>query len=339
MHPKRRRATLFACPVPAWCFRQRVDRWLLEGTFEFLVASPQKQIPVISMISPFVLHQPDSLEAASSLLSRYGSDAKLLAGGSELILLFKLGLASAPHIIDLKKVRGLSGLEFDAERQVLRIGALVTHRWIEQSPVVRDHFPLLVEMERTLANVRIRNVGTLAGNLCFAEPHADPGTLLLAYGAKVRARSTRGERLLDLADFFVDYYCTALTEDEVVTTIEVTKLPLNFQAVYLRFCPAERPMANVAVGIGLNNGVAADVRLALGCVGTKPFRVSAVEESLLGKTAGEIAAESARVAGEAARLCDPLEDLWGSVEYKRQVVKALVMDGLSRVLRENKTNG
>ena len=291
------------------------------------------------MISPFVLHQPDSIEAVGSLLSRYGSDAKLLAGGTELILLFKLGLASSPHIIDLKKVAGLSRMEFDVERQVLRIGALVTHRWIEQSPVVKDHFPLLVEMERTLANVRIRNVGTLAGNLCFAEPHADPGTLPLAYGAKVRARSTRGERLLDLADFFVDYYRTALTDDEVVTTIEVSKLPPNFSAVYLRFCQAERPMANVAVGVGWNDGVARDVRLALGCVGSKPFRVAAVEESLQGKTAGEIAAESAKVAEQAARLCDPLEDLWGSVEYKRQVVKALVMDGLSRVLRENKTNG
>ena len=291
------------------------------------------------MILPFALHQPDSVEAAGSLLSRYGSDAKLLAGGSELILLFKMGLTSSPHIIDLKKVPGLSGMEFDAESQVLSIGALVTHRWIEQSPVVRDHFPLLVDMERTLANVRIRNVGTLAGNLCFAEPHADPATLLLAYGAKVRARSTRGERLVDLGDFFVDYYRTALTEDELVTTIEVSKFPPNFRAAYLRFCPAERPMANVAVGIGWNDGVARDVRVALGCVGSKPFRVTEVEENLQGKTAGEIAAESAKVAEEAARLCDPLEDLWGSVEYKRQVVKALVMDGLSRVAGETTNHG
>ena len=291
------------------------------------------------MILPFTLHQPDSVEAASSLLSRYGSDAKLLAGGSELILLFKLGLASSPHIIDLKKVAGLSGIEFDAESQVLSIGALVTHRWIEQSPVVRDQFPLLVEMERALANVRIRNVGTLAGNLCFAEPHADPGTLLLAHGAKVRARSTRGERLLDLADFFVDYYRTALAEDEVVTTIEVRKLPSNSNAVYLRFCPAERPMANVAVSVGWNDGVARDVRVALGCVGAHPVRVAEAEESLQGPTAGEIAAESAKVAEEAARLCDPLEDLWGSVEYKRQVVKALVTEGLTRVSREKTSHG
>jgi xanthine dehydrogenase YagS FAD-binding subunit len=98
-------------------------------------------------------------------------------------------------------------------------------------------------------------------------------------------------------------------------------------------------MANVAVGIGWNDGVAKDVRLALGCVGSKPFRVAAVEESLHGKTAGEIAEGSAKVAEEAARLCDPLEDLWGSVEYKRQVVKALVMDGLSRVSREKTNDG
>ena len=291
------------------------------------------------MILPFVLHQPDSIEAAGSLLSRYGRDAKLLAGGSELILLFKLGLASSPHVIDLKKIGGLSGIEFDERSQVLRIGALVTHRTIEQSPVVIDHFPLLIEMERTLANVRIRNVGTLAGNLCFAEPHADPGTLLLAYGTHIRVRSTRGERILGLADFFVDYYSTALAEDELVTAIEVSKLPPNSSAVFLRFCPAERPMANVAVAICWTDGVAIDVRVALGCVGSKPLRVAAVEEGLKGKTAGEIAAGSVKVAEEAASLCDPLEDLGGSVEYKRQVVRTLVLDGLSRVTREKTADG
>ena len=86
------------------------------------------------MISPFVLHQPNSIEDATSLLGRHGGDAKLLAGGSELILLLKLGLVRSPHVINLKKVAGLSDIEFDQEGQVLRIGALVTHRWIEQSP-------------------------------------------------------------------------------------------------------------------------------------------------------------------------------------------------------------
>ncbi len=291
------------------------------------------------MISPFVLHQPGSIEEAASLLGRYGGDAKLLAGGSELILLLKLGLVRSPHVINLKKVAGLDDVEFDSEDQVLRIGALVTHRWIEQSPVVRDHFPLLVEMEQTLANVRVRNVGTLIGNLCFAEPHADPGTLLLAHGARVNTRSTRGERPLDLADFFIDDYRTALAEDEVVTSIEVNKLPANFRAAYLRFCPAERPMANAALALGWSDGVASDTRLALGCVGSKPFRVAAVEDRLKGKTAREIAAESAEVAQEAAGLCDPVEDLWGSVEYKRQVIKALVADGLCRVSRERTSNG
>ena len=291
------------------------------------------------MISPFVLHQPDSIEDAISLLGRHGGDAKLLAGGSELILLLKLGLVRSPHVINLKKVAGLSDIEFDQEGQVLRIGALVTHRWIEQSPVVRDHLPLLVDMERTLANVRIRNVGTLIGNLCFAEPRADPGTVLLAHGARVNTRSTRGERLIDLADFFIDDYCTALAEDEVVTSIEVNKFPANFRAAYLRFCPAERPMANAAVAVGWNNGVATDVRIALGCVGSKPFRVSAVENKLRGKSAREIVTESVAVAEEAAGLCDPVEDLWGSVEYKRQIVKALVADGIARVSREHTNNG
>ncbi|NIO07152.1 MAG: hypothetical protein GTO40_03825, partial [Deltaproteobacteria bacterium] len=291
------------------------------------------------MISPFVLHQPESIEAAASLLGQHGGDAKLLAGGSELILLFKLGLAKSSQVINLKKVSGLSDIHFDSGRQVLQVGALVTHRWIEQSPVVKDHFPLLVQMEQTLANVRIRNVGTLVGNLCFAEPHADPGTVLLAHGARVNACSARGERSLDLADFFIDDYQTALAEDEIATRVEIHKLPQNYRAAFLRFCPAERPMANAAIAVGWQEGVATDVRIALGCVDSKPFRATAVENELKGKNARELTEAAVEVADAAARSCNPTEDLWGSVEYKRQIVKALVADGLSRVSRETTSHG
>ncbi len=287
-------------------------------------------------MGPFTLHQPDSVEAASSLLARYGEGVKVLAGGSELILLLKLGLIGPAHIIDIKKIPRLDFLDYDPNAKALRIGPLVTHRALELSSAVRERFPLLLEMERRLANVRIRNVGTLAGNLCFAEPHADPGTLLIAYEARIKARNAKRERRLGLSEFFVDYYKTALDEDEVLTEIEIPELQDGFQGTYLRFCPGERPTVTVAVLIRWKEAGSQEVRIALGCVGPRPIRATEVEEGLKGKSAQEILHTAMDAGARASLLCDPLEDLWGSVEYKRQIVKTLVARGLSRLCEKRR---
>lgn len=283
------------------------------------------------MISPFTLHRPTTVEGALALLNGHGEEAKILAGGSELVLIFKMGFLRPAHVIDLKGVPGLDHIELDPTANAIRIGGLVTHRGLETSDLVREHFPVLAEMERQVANVRVRNVGTIGGNLCFAEPHADPGTLLLAYQARVKARSTRGERSIGIGDFFVDYYKTALKEDEILTEIEIPRLNENYSGTYLRFCPGERPTVSLALLLAWRDGVCEDGRLALGCVGPTPIRAREIEEELRGKSADEILAQASEVGAGAALLCDPLPDLWGSVEYKRQIVKALVCRGLERL--------
>ncbi len=286
------------------------------------------------MISPFFLYQPDSLEEASSLLAQCGEDAKILAGGSELILLFKMSLSHAKYVIDIKRISQLGHLVFDDRNRVLRIGALVTHRTLENSEIVQKHFPLLAELERKVGNVRIRNVGTLAGNLCFADPHSDPSALLLAYESKVRVLSVRGERTVEISDFFVDYYETALGKDEILIEIEVPKLPENSSGIFLRFCPGERPIVTVAVLMRWEDGACDNGRLVLGCVGPKPIRAREVEESLKGKSVNEILARAEDAGGRAAALCDPLGDVWGSIEYKRQIVKTLVSRGITQLCQE-----
>src|SRR5262245_28605462 len=283
------------------------------------------------MIAPFTLHRPQSLREASSLLAELKTEARILAGGSELILLLKMGLADVSHIVDIKRIPRLDGLEYDGDTKRLRIGSLVTHRTLEKSEVVRDHFPLIVEMEKQLANVRIRNVGTLAGNLSFAEPHADPGTLLVAHDATVMLTSGEGERVLNLEDFFLDYYETALKKDELLAEITVPKPAENRHGVYLRFCPGERPMVGVAILAEWNHGVCSQVRLVLGCVGPKPLRSRDAEGWMVGKSPEEIQAEADAIGMQAARICQPLEDIWGSVEYKKQIVKTLVARAVSAV--------
>jgi carbon-monoxide dehydrogenase medium subunit len=280
------------------------------------------------MIAPFVLHQPRSLPDALALLSEHAGDARILAGGSELLLLLKMGVIAAEHIVDIKKIDGIDGVEYDPQASALHIGALATHRTLENSEIVRRHFPLLTEMERDLANVRIRNVGTLAGNLCFAEPHADPAALLAAYDAVVTLRSAGGQRRVPIKDFFTDYYETTVQKNEMLTDIEIPELPDSFRGSYLRFCPGEWPMVTVALLTQWADGACAEARLALGCVGPRPIRVSEFEQTVRGKPADELAVHADDLAEIAARSCDPLADLWGSVEYKRQIVKNLVRDAL-----------
>lgn len=287
------------------------------------------------MISPFVLHRPATLQDALSLVQQYGEEAKVLAGGSELILLCKMGFLRPRHLIDIKGIDGLDRIELDPRTHVLRVGGLVTHRALETSTLVRDRFPVLAAMERQVANVRVRNVGTLAGNLCFAEPHADPGTLLLAYQATVKASSVRGDRSLEMADFFLDYYKTALGDDEILTEIEIPELKGNFTGTYLRFCPGERPSIGLALLMAWKNGVCENCRLVLGCVGPKPIRATEIEENLRGKSADEVSAKALELGTRAALLCDPLPDVWGSVEYKRQIVKALVSRGLEQLCKRD----
>ena len=286
------------------------------------------------MISPFQLHRPKTIEEACALLAQYGEQAKILAGGSELILLLKMNLAAAAHLIDIKGVAGMDTIRFEPESQALKVGGLVTHRSLETSRVALEHFPLLVEMENQVANIRVRNIGTLGGNLCFAEPHADPGTLLTAFGARIKVRSTHGERLLDIRDFFVDYYQTALERDEILTEVEIPKLSANWSGTYLRFCPGERPSVAAAILMQWADGTCADARLTLGCVGPKPVRIPEVEVALRGKAAGEILAEGVNIGTKMSDACDPPADIWGSVDYKRQIVKTLVSRGLQKCVRD-----
>ena len=134
-----------------------------------------------------------------------------------------------------------------------------------------------------------------------------------------------------MADFFVDYYQTALQDDEILTEIEIPKLSQKWSAAYLRFCPGERPSVAVAVLAEWRDGACADVRLALGCVGPTPIRAREVELALRGKTTDEISAQALEIGEQTRLLCDPAPDVWGSAEYKRQIVKTLVSRGFKKL--------
>ena len=234
------------------------------------------------MLRPFALHQPTSAQAASALLADLGEEARLYAGGTELLLAMKTGLLAPGHLIDVKQIPGIAAIGL-AEDRVLRIGAAATHQQIEDNRLVREHFPVLAELEGKIANVRVRGTGTLGGNLSFAEPHADPGALLLVHEARVRLESA-GVRELPVDEFFVGTFEVAAAPDEVLTRIDVPPLPHRSGAAYERFVTLEWPSVGVAAGVTLSeDGCAiAEARIGIGCVGPRPVRAPAAEARLAG---------------------------------------------------------
>src|SRR5713101_8071976 len=146
----------------------------------------------MSTLSRFEIHQPASALEASQMLTHYGEDAGIYAGGTELLLAMRHQALKYRHLIDLKVVPGLDSIE--ARDGFIEIGATSTHRSIERSALVRQNQPALAEMESQVANVRVRGTGTLGGNLCFAEPHSDPATLLLVLGGVVKLEGSAGAR-------------------------------------------------------------------------------------------------------------------------------------------------
>jgi carbon-monoxide dehydrogenase medium subunit len=268
-------------------------------------------------LPPFDLHRARSVEEASELVDRYGEDAALYCGGTELLLLMKLGYASFGHLVDVKGIEELGGVR--AENGALVIGAGVTHRALERDALVLEQLPALAEMERGVANLRVRNVGTLGGNLCFSDPHSDPATFLLALDAEVESRRGGGAtRRLPIGEFVVGPYQTALEPGELLTAIRVPLPASGMRVVHKKFRFHERPAVTVTCAVG--DGGA---RIAVGSVGVRPVRASEAERLVRD---GDLS----RAAEAAADVCGAVEDANGSVEYKENLVRVLV----ERALRE-----
>jgi carbon-monoxide dehydrogenase medium subunit len=277
-------------------------------------------------LPPFELHRPGTVEEASALLEQHGDDAALYCGGTELLLLLKLGFASFGHLVDLKGIEELSGVR--AENGTLVVGGAVTHRALERSPLVLERLPALAEMERGVANIRVRNVGTLGGNLCFSDPHSDPATFLLALEAEVECR--RGEaaaRRVPLADFAVGAYQTALEPGEVLTSMRIPLPVSGTRIVHRKFRFHERPAVTVTCAARVDGGSIAEARISVGSVGVRPVRAVEAERLLSG---GPVDGPLAGAAESAASASGAVEDANGSVEYKENLVRVLV----ERALRE-----
>jgi len=273
---------------------------------------------------------------ACAELARLGEDAKAYAGGTELILLLRLGLVQYTHLVDVKRVPELGELAWDG--QAMHVGAAVTHRRLERSADVAAHLPLLQQATELVANVRVRNVGTIGGNLCFGDPHSDPAPALLVYDTRVKIGMHSGDRTIGLEAFYIGLFETAIAPDEILIELQVEPLPPGVGSAYLRAARFERPSLGVAVAAAQHDGRLANVRLAVSCVGPVPMRLQELESRLAGVTL----AEAQQIVRQAQRhyeeVLQPVDDLHGSVAYKTHLTGVLLGRALVQAVGTNGSN-
>lgn len=263
-----------------------------------------------------------SVAEAIRLLETRGEEAKILAGGQSLIPLLKLRLAAPQVLVDIGRIPGLAGIREDGDS--LRIGAMTRHREFDDSPLIRDGYPLLADVAKVLGDPQVRNLGTIGGSLAHADPAADWGTALLACDATLEATGPNGRRRLPADGFFLDPFTTALAPNELLTTIRIPRAAERARGAYQKLKRKTGDFATVAVAahlaLGTDDTVAA-ARLAIGAVGPTPSRSKRAEAYLAGKSAAkETWEEAGRLASEDVR---PESDLHGSAEYKRAMVRIL----------------
>ena len=280
------------------------------------------------MLRRFDVHRATSVKEAVQLRGLLGEDAAIYAGGTELLLAMKLGVARWPHLIDVKPIAPLRAIS--ATPDTLRIGATATHWDIERDPVVAKALPALARLEANVANVRVRAAGTLAGNLAFAEPHADPPALLMALGARVVLEGAGGSRSLPVADFITGMYETAIAADEIIVAIEVPLPARDVRIAYVKFQILERPSVGVAAVATVREGR---------FVGAPTVVVGAVDETARAVPTAQFAGADAHDAptrqalADAARAAvEPIADLAGGVDYKRHLVGVFAQRALASLV-------
>ena len=282
-------------------------------------------------MNAFEYRTPRALDEALAILEEFGEDARAVAGGTALVTMMRQRLVRPTCVVSLRDVAGLGRIE--ATNGVVRLGALVTHRDAEVSPLLRERLPVLAETFRRVATVRIRHMATVGGALAHADPNQDPPVTLLALGARVEIRRVGGQRELPLEAFFRDYYETALEPGELITGVSVPLLPAATGASFVKFLPRSADdYATVAVAAVVtlepDGERCREARIALGSVAVTPLRARAAEAALAGE---RLDRRVLRATGEAARReVDPLTDHRGSAAYKREMTAVMVGRALTQ---------
>lgn len=272
-------------------------------------------------MTPFDLVEPRSLKEAIALLDRDDPAVRPIAGGTALMLMMKSGLFRPQRLVSLRRIEPRFARIATDAAGALRIGAMARLAALEHSEAVRAHAPVVVRTMRTLANVRVRNVATVGGNLAHADPHLDLPPVWIALGAEVTVAGPAGERTLPVEELFIGYYETVLAHDEIVTELIVP--PQGSRRTAYRKCTARSaddwPALGVAVSLAIEGDRIADARVAVGAATPRSMRLAGAEAALRGAVVGEAA--FARAGAAAASEAEISGDDRGSAAYKRELLR------------------
>jgi len=280
----------------------------------------------------FNYFRPKTLDEATSLLSNYKDEAKIIAGGQSLLVLMKERLVTPKYLIDISEI---PEPKFIKEEQGIKIGALTTHREIEKSPVIKEKFPVLIDVEKNIASPHIRNVGTIGGNLCHADPTGDPAPVMIGLGATLKIVKKGGERTMLLENFFKGYLETALEPDEILTEIYIpypsSTTGIAYKKHALRNIDTAIVNAATAVSFESGDGICKDVRIVIGGVASTPVRAKRGEEILKGKNMDDTLIEE--VARSIKDEIAPISDIHASEWYRKEMIELLTKEILIEAKR------
>lgn len=282
----------------------------------------------------FDYSSPATLNEALALLKKHGDDAKILAGGHSLLPMMKLRFASPAHLVDINNIPNLSYIK--EEGGFLKIGALTREVMLEDSELIRTNYPIFIDATKLIADPQVRNMGTVGGNIAHGDAANDHPAVMLALRAEVVITGEDGSRTVPIDEFFFGFYSTAVQQGEILTEIKIPTPPKGSGSAYhkLERKVGDYATAGVAVQLTMEKGTCTQIGIGLTNVNATPLRASRSEEALKDKKITEELIDDAAL--YAAQDCSPSEDLRGSEEFKRAMVKALVKRVIHRALERVK---
>ena len=281
-------------------------------------------------LKPFDYFEPTTIEEATQILSKYGTKAKVLAGGVDLVARMRRRQAQPQYVVSILSVPGLDYIQSD--KAGLRFGALTTIRSIELSPIVEKDYAVLYEAASQIASVQVKTMGTAVGNLCVATPASDIASALYALGARLRIVGPASERIIPIENFFVGVNQTVLEPGEIVTEVILPSPAPQTGGAFFKLVRTASDIAkvNVAVSLTVTDNTCRDAKIALGSVAPTVFRATQAEEALKGSTLEpKVVEEAAQLAAQEAK---PITDLRSTVEYREEMVRVLVRRAVEKAM-------
>jgi carbon-monoxide dehydrogenase medium subunit len=279
----------------------------------------------------FDYHRPASLDEAVALLARHGDGAKILSGGMSLLPVLKLRLGSFAHLVDIGKIPGLDYVKEDGG--FLKIGAMTRQATLERSEIVRGRYHALADAVPLIADPLVRNRGTVGGNVANGDPGNDQPAIMIALGATLIVRGSKGERAVAANQFYKGFYATALGPDEILTEIRIPVPPARSGGAYVKLKRKVGDFAAAAAAVQVTldaKGAVERAAIALTNAGPTPVEASEAARSLIGKLPDvKTIAEAARLA---AAKTAPSADRRGSVEYKKEMARVMVTRALTKAV-------